>query len=343
MAGGLVLLGGYAWLQLTPATAPYHYQLVATGKTDEFPELDLDIDTWPDLTISRYDVYAEEADKPVAQAWFGERPGLPVAELHWANLAGETVLALDSKAVEFAMLAAAIKRYTAPDALLLSWWDTSRQLALLTERDVLFSSPLYEPLIIPSPWQNRTQAILDYESAHIGMAADAQEKALFTRYTQALVSPLDTGIAQLRELAGGREAYLIIHISDLFKLGLLYPDDFGIAYKHYHMTSNLHGMINHLKSEMANHGYHTYTLQSLSDELIRAFFLIDEADANTLLSQLLPFVSRTSPVELTTPKLVYQQGSYWVYQLQTTAEPDNWQPDMSDTNSDLTHAADQVQ
>ena len=345
VTGGLVLLAWYTWLMLTPDTAPYHYQQVATGKAGEFP--DLDLETWPDLTISQYNVQIEETGKPIAQAWFGQHEeGRPVL-LNWKNQTSEPILALDQKAAELSALAAAIDKYAPRDALLLSWWDTSRQLALLTGRDVLFHTPLHEPLIIPLEWQPHAQAILAYESEQTA-PADPQERELFQRFTQSLVSPLTDGLSALRQLAGKRDSYLIVHVSDLYKLGLMYPDKFGIAYKPYRLTGNLHGMISHVKTEMTNHGYFAYTLQSLTDERIRAFFLTDEASYNTLLARLLPFTSQPSPIELTALQLIYQQGGYWVYRLteKTPAPaPDFPQPVVSHDGetTDSTLPADQVQ
>lgn len=339
------MLAWYIWLMLTPDTAPYRYQQVTTGKASEFPELELE--AWPDLTISQYNVRIEETEKPIAQAWFGQREGQPRVLLDWKNQAGEPVLALDRKVSELSALAAAIDKYAPRDALLLSWWDTSRQLALLTGRDVLFHTPLYEPLIIPPEWRPHTQAILAYESEQTA-PADPREQELFQRFTQSLVNPLTEGLDTLRQLADKRDAYLIVHISDLYKLGLMYPDRFGVAYKPYRLTGNLHGMISHVKTEMTNHGYYAYTLQSLTDELIRAFFLTDEASYNTLLARLLPFTSQPSPVELTAPQLVYQQGGYWVYRLtgKTPAKAQDFpQPALGnhDKTTDSTLPADQVQ
>ena len=37
----------------------------------------------------------------------------------------------------------------------------------------------------------------------------------------------------LRELTGGREAYVVVHISDLYKLGMMRPDRIGVAYKDF--------------------------------------------------------------------------------------------------------------
>lgn len=165
------------------------------------------------------------------------------------------------------------------------------------------------------------------------------------RFAQSLVNPPANGLDDLRQLAGTRDTYLIVHVSDLYKLGLMYPDKFGIAYKHYRMTGNLHGMISHLKTEMRTRGYYTYTLQSLSDELIRAFFLIDEASYDTLLAKLLPFTSQPSPVERTSPRLIYQQGGYWVYHLTAKAPAHNTLQSGKDSNetTDSTVSVDQVQ
>ena len=41
-----------------------------------------------------------------------------------------------------------------------------------------------------------------------------------------------------------------------------------------------------------------YTLQSISDNEIRAFFLSDKASSEALLARMLPFVEKKPPVEL---------------------------------------------
>lgn len=339
VTGGLVLLALYAWLKLTPSDPPYYYQLTTTGNTADFP--DLELEAWKDLTINQYNVMLAGADEPLAQAWFGQRAAQAPVLLHWKNETIEPILALDQKALELSELAAAIDQYAAKDALLLSWWDTSRQLALLTGRDVLFHSALHEPLIIPDEWQADARAIRTYEASQTETAVDPQEHEQFLSFTQSLLKPLAEGITELRQLAGERDAYLIVHVSDLYKLGLLYPEQFGIVYKPYRLTSNLHGMITHVKAEMTNQGYYAYTLQSLSDELIRAFFLIDKASYQTLLARLLPFTSQPSPLDLASPRLIYQQGGYWVYQLteQSTAQPVT----PHEKQMDLIQHSDQVQ
>lgn len=316
VTGGFVLLIWFAWLWFTPGTAPYRYQLLETGDSSKFPQLELS--AWPDLTIDQYEVHVPEIDQVVAHAYFGRRAQHSPVLLDWENLTSEPLLILDRKPAELSTLAAAIDKHAAADALILAWWDTSAQLALLTGRNVLFRSPLHEPLIIPDSWQAQRTAILAYESEQVATAVSDEERTRFQHFTHALTEPLEAGLAELRKLSDpNRETYLVVHVTDLYKLGLLYPDKLGVAYKNYRMTGNIHGMISHLKTEMGRRGYTTYTLQSLSDELIRAFFLTDEASYQTLLAPLLPLTDRPAPLELDALQLIYQQGGYWVYKLPT--------------------------
>ena len=78
----------------------------------------------------------------------------------------------------------------------------------------------------------------------------------------------------------------------------MYPDKMGVAYQNFPMTGNMHGMINQMKVQLKENGFDTYTLQSLSDNEIRAFFLSDKASSETLLARMLPFVDKKAPVEL---------------------------------------------
>jgi len=95
----------------------------------------------------------------------------------------------------------------------------------------------------------------------------------------------------------------------------MYPDKIGVAYKNFPLTGNMHGMINHMKVQLKEHNFNTYTLQSLADDEIRVFFLSDEASSETLLARLLPFVDKKAPTEQDIAPVAYQQGGYWVYKI----------------------------
>jgi hydroxylamine oxidation protein HaoB len=320
VTGGLVLLGWFAYLWFTPAPAPYQYQLLESETVDH---AELELDAWPELTLSKYQVKAADIDKPIAHAILARRGDeLPVL-INWESHTSELFLAADRKPEEITGLADAINKHAAPDARILAWWDTAQQLKLLTGRDTLFNGHLNEPLIIPDQWQDQREAILAYENQFWQAKVSQQQRDQFQRFSEALVSLPEQGLAMLRQMTdNAEEAYLIVHVTDLYKLALMQPDKFGVTYQNFPMTGNMHGLINHMKVLLDQNEFDTYTLQSLSDQAIRVFFLDDEKSSETLMAQLFPFVEKTAPTELQLMQLIYQHGGYWVFQipLQTAKE-----------------------
>ena len=306
------MLVWFAWLWFNPGPAPYRYQLSEEGPVSQFPALGLE--AWPDLTIASYEVHAEGIDQPLATGHTAKRgQGAPVL-LDWENRTSELLVSLDSKLSELAALSAAINKHAPKDALILAWWDTSRSLNLLSGRDTLFKSHIAEPLIVPVVWRDRTEAIGKYENEFWGAKPADEERRRFQRFADALLAQPDQGAATLRELAGNREAYIAIHVTDLYKLGLMRPGQFDITYKNFPMEGNMHGLIGYLKQWMQDNKFVTYTLQSLNDKMVRAYFLRDPQSSQTLIAQMLPF-TQSMPLDLQALQLIYQQGGYWVYKI----------------------------
>jgi hydroxylamine oxidation protein HaoB len=317
VTGGILLLAWFAWLWFNPGPSPYRYQLVEEGGVDKFSQLGLD--AWPDLTIAKYDVFAEEIEKPLASGHTARRGQTPPVLISWENHTSELIASVDSKLNELTALASAINKYAGKDALILGWWDTSRQIKLLASRDTLFNSHVGQPLIIPTPWRNREEAIRKYEDQFWGARASDEERRKFERFTDALLAEPEQGAAILRELAGGREAYIALHVTDLYKLGLMRPDQFDITYKNFPMEGNMHGLIGYLKNWMQENNFTTYTLQSISDKMVRGYFLRTDKNSNSLIAKMMPFTNST-PLDLQPVQLIYQQGGYWVYQI-PSADP----------------------
>ena len=321
VTGGLLLLGWFAYLWFNPAPAPYRYALVEEGDSAKFESLGLQ--AWPDLGIAKYEVHVEGVEQPIAMGYTARRGQTPPILLSWENRSSELIGALDSKLPELTALAGAIDKHAPKDAFILAWWDTSRQIKLLTGRDTLFTSHIGEPLIAPAAWQPQSEAIRRYEDQFWGASAPSEERRNFQRFAEALTAEPARGAALLRELAGAREAYIAVHVSDLYKLGLMHPDRLDMAYKNFPMEGNMHGMIGYLKKWMQENNYETHTMQSLSDNTVRAYFLRDAKSSNTLIAQMLPF-THSMPLDLTVLQLIYQQGGYWVYKIPATpvmAEP----------------------
>jgi hydroxylamine oxidation protein HaoB len=312
VTGGILLLAWFGWLWFNPGPPPYRYVLAEEGDVTKFPKLGLE--AWPDLNISRYEIHTEGIDQPLASGHIARHGnGAPVL-LDWENRTSELIVSTDAKLSELVALSQAIARHAPRDALILAWWDTARQINLLSGRDTLFKSHLSEPLIVPTPWRTQAQAIRNYEDEFWGAPAAKEERARFTRFADALLSEPEKGAAMLRELSGNREAYIAVHVTDLYKLGLLRPEQFDVTYKHFPMEGNMHGLIGYLKQWMQDNNYLTYTLQSLNERMVRAYFLKEPKSAQTLIARMLPF-TQSQPLDLQPVQLIYQQGGYWVYKI----------------------------
>jgi hydroxylamine oxidation protein HaoB len=317
VAGGLLLLGWIAYSAWNPGPAPYRYQLVEEGGTGKFPKLGLE--SWSDLKISKYEIRVEGVKQPVAVAHVAGRGDTAPVMIGWENRTDEPAIFVDNKPPELAALAKAISKHAPKDALVLAWWDTSRQLRLLSGSETVFTSHLGEPFITPLAWLARSGPIKKYEREFWRGAASTGEQQKLQQFADALSGDVEAGTAALRKLASGREAYVVLHVSDLYKLGLMRPDRLGVGYKDFPIKGDMHGPISFVKRWMRDHNYTAYALHELADDRARAYFLSDTKSGNTLLAQMLPLTS-SRPTELRAVQLVYQNGGYWVYKI-PFAEP----------------------
>jgi hydroxylamine oxidation protein HaoB len=70
---------------------------------------------------------------------------------------------------------------------------------------------------------------------------------------------------------------------------------------------------------MQSNQFDTYTLQSISDKMVRAYFLHKGPNSESLIAQMLPF-TESQPLDLQALQLIYQQGGYWVYKIPAPGE-----------------------
>lgn len=301
---------GYAFWQ--PGPAPYRYQLMEEGGVERFVSLGLE--AWPDLKIGKYEIRVDGLDQPVAVAVVARRGEAAPVMLDWDNRSGEPLVFADTRLAELKTLAQAIAQHAPKDALVLGWWDTARQLRLLTGRETPFEAHLGEPVVAPALWQARSRTIAKYEHEFWGAPPSEAEMQRFRRFAEALSAEAASGAAILRELAGGREAYVAVHVADLYKLGLLHPERLGVAYKDFPVKGDVHGPIAFVKRWALDHNYTAYTLHRPSEQQARVYFVTDAQSGSTLLAQMLPLTT-SSPIDLQALQLVYQHGGYWVYKI----------------------------
>lgn len=308
--------GAYLWLK--PAPVPYTYQLVEEGGVGKFQHLPLQ--AWPDLKISKYELRVPSVDKAIAIAYRAGKQNGPSILLNWESLVSEPVGFMGGELAELTTIASDITKHVPKEGVILAWWDISRQLSLLSERETVFSSHLGEPLITPSYWKDRTAIIAEYERQFWGGTGSSEEGQKFKQFMDALSSEPTKGAAMLRQLVGTREAYIVAHPSDLYKLGLLRSDRMDIAFKDFPLTGNVHGLATQVKAWMKENGYDTYTLQSLSEKVVRAYFLNQNKNGKILLAQMLPLMNST-PIDFEALQLVHKHGGYWVYKIPAAQDP----------------------
>ncbi|MCG3201488.1 MAG: hypothetical protein NFCOHLIN_01358 [Gammaproteobacteria bacterium] len=312
-AGGALLLGWIGWAVLgLSSPPPYHYTLVAEGGVGKFPELGMKDQAG--LALKKYEVRADSAGKPVATALVAAKGGGAPVLLSWENSTAEPVLRLGPAVGELTTLAAAVARHAPGQSRILAWWDTSRQLQLLAGSNVVFEENLVAPLLLPPPWRAAEKSIVSLERDFWRAPASARTERQFAEFADAMLSDLPAGLEKLRRLAGGTEAYVVVHITDAYRLGALYPARFGVGFKDFRMAGQVHGTINGVKSWLKKEGYPAYAVERRDDTTVRVHFLTDKASTRTLAAQLLPFDTST-PLALDAPRIVYQHGGYWVYKL----------------------------
>src|SRR4029079_17479658 len=157
----------------------------------------------------------EGVDQPVAVAHLASRGNAKPIMLVWENRTGEPMVFVDGKLSELTALASAIAKHVPKDAAILAWWDTSRQIQLLTGYETIFKSQLAEPLIMPPLWRPKIEAIKKYEREFWATPASADESRKFQRFADALTADVQEGSAMLRELAGGGARVHAVDISDM--------------------------------------------------------------------------------------------------------------------------------
>ncbi len=307
------MFGWLAYIWFSPGQAPYHYKLAEEGGVEKFDKLGLE--AWPDLRISKQEVLVDGVDQPVAVAHLASRGNTKPVMLAWENRTGEPMVFVDGKLSELTALASAIAKHVPKGAPILAWWDTSRQIQLLTGYETIFTSQHGEPLITPQLWQPRIEAIRKYEREFWGTPASADESRTFQRFVDALTMDVQEGSAMLRQLTDGREGYVAVHLSDLYKLGLMRPDRIGVAYKDFPLRGgDVHGLSGMVKRWLNDNNYTSYSVHGVTENYVRAYFLTDSKSGNTLLAQMLPMTT-SQPLDLKAVQLVYQQGGYWVYKI----------------------------
>lgn len=335
VTGGFFFSGWVAWSIFKPApqNTPFTYVMVEEGNAGAFPDLGIGGEEGKensDLVLRKYELRIEKIDKPIVVFHTASRGGEPPVLLDWKNNLAEPVLTLTSTISETNILAEAIVKHASTDATFLGWWDTSRRIQLLAGVNVLFNENLVLPVLVPSMWMSRRLSVQDQEREFWKAPPVGRSAKQFDVFVDALLSDEVAGTAKLRQLTGEGEAYIVLHISDIYKIGAIAPERFSVGYKDFTKTGGVHGLAKRIKGWIKKQGHKAYAILPIGDRVQRVFFLTDETSMETLIARMLPF-DTSNPFKLAGLKVIYQHGGYWVYQMPlaaVAAEGEVRQPDL---------------
>jgi len=263
--------------------------------------------------IEKLELSVPGSHNPVVQALIAREADGRVVALNWQNNVTEPVLAADLTAAEVEKVTKAIHDHVPADAVVLSWWDLSRKIRLVAQRDAPLDDPLARGLLVPASWGASRSLIESKERAYWGAAVPERDGAVFSRFIDALLLDEEKGAAALAALAPGKTAYVAVHLSDIWKLATERPESLAISSKDF-AGSATHGVMRAASQWLRDQKLDAaYAVEPVGNA-VRIHYLSNAADGQRLIAKMLPFTS-SNPMQLTHLKLVYQHRGFWIYRL----------------------------
>lgn len=260
-------------------------------------------------------------DRPLARVEVARLPDDQVHLLSWRSLGALPLLRRDTIAAEELQLVEALVRHLPPGSTILAFPHLSARLSALVEaRYPMMGEP--EPLFVPPAWRNEAAAIATAESDVWSATATAGiADGPVAQFIDALLAEDVYGAARLRVLAGTGAAnvYVLVHLGDIFQIGLLHPGRLEITRREFVGEGFSHGLARDVRAAAQAGGHAAWAVDRSPEGRIRGHFLTDRAETATLIAQLLPF--NTSRLDLVPgARLVWQGGGYHLYRLTSAAD-----------------------
>ena len=308
---GFLLVDWAGYDLLLPDPAPYRYELVSEGTIRDYPNLPLSAPET--LLIRKYEARIDENGSPFADFYVGDLgAGVSPILLDWQNSSMNLEMAMAGRPKELDELAHAIREHVPKEAVILGWWDTSRQLAALASAQIRYQDNLPRTLFIPPNWQDDISAIQSLESIFWRISQEAM--ADFDLFIDALSSQVKEGIGALQKIAGSEPAFVVLQLSDMYKVSLSRPALVNVGFHNFTTGTEIHGDIVRVKRWLEEQQLTNYAVEASGITSKRVYYVRDEVSTNTLIAQMLPLTG-FNPTSLHGLKLVANYGSYWVYEI----------------------------
>lgn len=302
---GAALLAWSVWPTLRPVP-PYETRL-APAQADALQDAAA-FGLKPE-TLQQIEVRTPQGSRPVAAGLVARDDAGLLTPLVWRNKVTEPIFFADVSAADARKVLDAIREHIPQDAVTLAWWDVSRAIRLVAGRAAPLDDARARGLLVPAAWDSAP------ERARWSAGADKASSAAFDRFIDALLLTDEKQAAdKLKELAGGKPAYVAVHISDVWKAAAARPELFAVAYKDFASAGVSHGLIKTaqqwLRDERIEGGYAVEPMGGAT----RLHYFPKKSDGDKLIARLLPF-STSNPARLEALQLVYQHKGWWIYRL----------------------------
>jgi hydroxylamine oxidation protein HaoB len=308
---GIAILAWAADSALRPPPTPYemHLSQAPANTLSEFPQLSID-----PSELERLELNAPGLKNPIVTAIvMHDREGRLVP-LSWSNAVTEPVLFPDTASAESSKVLTAIKEHVPSEAIILSWWDLSRRIRSIAQRQAPLDDPLARGLLLPSAWRSTERLVTQNQRALWGAGVPAGDGAVFSKFVDALLADETSGAQALAGIADGKPAFLAVHLSDIWKAAAVRPDLISIAYRDFPGASGPHGVLKAVRQWIEEQKIEGgYAIEPVGNA-VRLHYLARKLDSQRLIARLLPF-SSSNPLRLQRLRLVYQYKGYWIYEL----------------------------
>ena len=302
---GATLLGWSVWSVFNQSA---HYRIDISSSSEEIIKITEKLKL-PDTSLQAIKIYSSASSNELANGVVFKNDG-QITPIYWHNEVTEPILFQDISADDLSIVLEAIRVHVPDKALILSWWDLSRAIRLISKKSAPLDDQLARGLFIPDTLSNNFIG----EANRWGVNTPKKLSDMFTQFIHALTSKEPEAFKLLKNITHGQPAYIVVHISDVWKIANMQSDKISIGFKDFPSVSLSHGVIKSAMEWMRlNKIEGGYAAEPIGGA-IRVHYFINKSASERLIAQLLPF-STSMLSNLKYFKLVYQFKGYWIYEI----------------------------
>lgn len=311
-ATGALLIALAVNSALLPEQLPYE-KSIADALPDAYKALVLPVSN-PVLPVKKLEWRAPGVRDAIATAFVATNSDGRNVPLDWQNNVTEPVFSADLTMTEVSKVLTAVREHVPADAVVLSWWDLSRKICFVAQRQAPLDDPQTRGLVMPAAWRSVAGLVEASEREFWSKGVPQADGEKFTRFIDALLLDETKGADALRALAPGKDVYVAVHLADVWKVAAANPGRIGIAYRDFPGAGQSHGVMKATREWISDQKIvGGYAIEPVGNA-VRMHYLASKDSSDLLIAKMLPF-STSNPMRLNRLQLVYQHRGFWIYKL----------------------------